>query len=232
MRTRIATHFKSPRAQDIKTLYQILRQAKVFESSPIITELYLVEDGRTVTVDQQESDVYLDYTDGMLNIYVPKDTRRQDLCFLFDLPHALFEWLMSESIPRDEEGREMELAKRLIASILNSDPHSAIWFLDKEGIISLDALAADDDVSAVKAPRRRYRVRLPPVQAHTESMESDDGAGTSEAEKDKFDADKKQPAIIFSGAGIVNTEFCPSTAFAALRLASPSLSSGGHSPSS
>ncbi|KAI1294395.1 hypothetical protein F5Y03DRAFT_372918 [Xylaria venustula] len=228
---RIAAHFKSPRARDIKLLYRILRQSKVFESSPIITELCLVEGDCTVTVDQQESEVYLDYTKDMLNLYIPKDTRRQDLCFLFDLPHALFEWIMSESPPREQD-RETELAKRLIASVLNCEPHGATWFLDKEGIIALDALAADD-VSAVEVPMRRCRVRLPPVQAHTVTTKSDDdnGAETTEIKKDKPDAVKQQPAIIFNGDGIVKTEFCFSTAFEALKLASPSYSSGRHSPS-
>ncbi|KAI0971041.1 hypothetical protein F4678DRAFT_90564 [Xylaria arbuscula] len=226
---RIATHFKSPRARDIELLYRILRQSKVFESSPIITELCLVEDGCTVTVDQQESEVYIDYMNDMLNIYIPKDTRRQDLCFLFDLPHSLFEWIMSESLPR-EQNRETEFAKRLIASVLNSEPHTATWFLNKEGIIALDALAADD-VRAVKVPLRRCPVRLPPVQAHTVTTKSNDnGAETTETKKDELDDVKKQPAIIFKGDGIAKTEFCFSTAFEALRLASPSLSSGGHSP--
>ncbi|GAW20357.1 hypothetical protein ANO14919_098620 [Xylariales sp. No.14919] len=226
---RIAAHFNSPRARDIKLLYRILRESKVFESSPIITELCLVEGGCTFTIDQQESDVYLNYTNDTLNIYIPKDTCRQDVCFLFDLPHALFEWIMSESLPQEED-RETELAKRLIASVLNSEPHSATWFLDKEGIVALDALAADD-VSAVKESLRRYRVRLPPVQEHTVTTKSDGGAEATETKRDQLDAVKQQPATIFSGDGIVKTEFCPSTEFAALRLASPSWSSDGHSPS-
>ncbi|KAI0440455.1 hypothetical protein F4803DRAFT_577623 [Xylaria telfairii] len=227
---RIATHFKSPRARDIKLLYQILRQSKVFESSPVVTELGLVEGGCTVIVDQQESEVYCDHTNDMLNIYVPKDTRRHGLCFLFDLPHALFEWITSESLPR-EESRETELAKRLIASVLNSEPHSATWFLNKEGIIALDTLAADD-VDNVKAPLRRYRVRLPPVQAHTVPTKSGDGSETTETKKDKLDAIKQQPAVIFSSDGILKMDFCPSTAFEALRLDGPSLCSGRFSPSS
>ncbi|KAI1117174.1 hypothetical protein F5Y14DRAFT_373422 [Nemania sp. NC0429] len=160
----LCRHFKSPRARDIESLYRIFRQSKVFGSSPIITELYLVERGCAVTVDQRESEVYIGYTNDTLNIYVPNNTARQRLCFLFDLPHALFEWIMSESLPRED--REAELAKRLIASVLNSGPRSSTWFLNKEGIIALDPLVSDDD-SAVQVPLRRYRVRLPPVQAHT-----------------------------------------------------------------
>ncbi|KAI1272372.1 hypothetical protein F5Y07DRAFT_403522 [Xylaria sp. FL0933] len=237
---RIAKHFKSPRARDIKLLHRILRLSKVFESSPIITELCLLEGGCTVIVDQQESEVYLDCTHDKLNVYIPKDTRRQDLCFLFDLPHALFEWIMSESLPQAED-RETELAKRLIASVLNSEPRNATWFLDKENIIALDIFeersitsdaSAADDVSAVKVPLRRCRVRLPPVRAYTVTAKSNDGVETTEIKKKNFGAAKQRPKVVFTGAGLVETELCSSTAFEALRLASPSLSSDGDSLSS
>lgn len=184
----LCRHFKSPRARDIEFLYRILRQSKVFGSSPIQTELCLVERGCTVTVDQRESEVYLDYTNDTLNIYIPNDTARQHLCFLFDLPHALFEWIMSDSLPRED--REAELAKRLISSVLNSEPRSSTWFLNKEGIIALDSLVSDDD-SAVQVPLRQYRVRLPPVQAHTVTTRSNDGAETTENKKDKVDVVKQ-----------------------------------------
>lgn len=95
---------------------------------------------------------------------------------------------MSDSLPRED--REAELAKRLISSVLNSEPRSSTWFLNKEGIIALDSLVSDDD-SAVQVPLRQYRVRLPPVQAHTVTTRSNDGAETTENKKDKVDVVKQ-----------------------------------------
>ncbi|KAI0810035.1 hypothetical protein GGR55DRAFT_679264 [Xylaria sp. FL0064] len=214
--------------------------ARVLEITKPLETIVLLSDPRRSIQHRAHSLCQLAIHSDKLNIHIPKDTRRQDLCLLFDLPHAFFEWIMSESLPQEED-RETELAKRLIASVLNPEPHSATWFLDKENIIALDVFeersitldaSAAGDVSAVKVPLRRYRVRLPPVQTHTVTAKSNDGVETTEIKKKSFGAAKQRPEVIFTGAGLVETELCSSTAFEALRLASPSLSSDGHSSSS
>ncbi|KAI0516873.1 hypothetical protein F5B22DRAFT_656031 [Xylaria bambusicola] len=136
---RIAIEFKSPRARDIKPFHDILRQSKVFQSPFITPELCQIENGSTNTVNQHEVELYFQYTDHALNIHVPEDPCRQDLCFLFDLPHALLEWIMAEILPQLDDG-EAELAKRLITNVLNSKPAIAKQLLDKEGIVELGSI--------------------------------------------------------------------------------------------
>ncbi|KAI3323331.1 hypothetical protein HD806DRAFT_544090 [Xylariaceae sp. AK1471] len=139
---RAATHFGSWRAQDPKALHQLLKRSTVFETDVIISELHLVEDDRTLKVYQPQAEVHIDSTDDTLEIYIPKDSRHRDICFLFNLPHALYKWLMGERIPTVET-RESEAAKRVITSILSAKPYSLKLLLDREGIVELNF--PDDD---------------------------------------------------------------------------------------
>ncbi|KAI1360424.1 hypothetical protein F5Y08DRAFT_48461 [Xylaria arbuscula] len=226
---RIAAHFNSRRASDIELLHHVLGQSQLFvyRSSHIITELCLVENGCLVAVDQQESGVLLDDTNGMLNIYLPRDTHRQGECFVFDLPHALYRWIMAES-PMGEENPEAEFAKRLITVVLNLEPHMATLFLNKEGIAALNSLTADN-ISDVQKPLPQVRVRLPPVQAPEGVTNSVDKPKITENENDKRKVESIQdkPMAMFTGNGIVKAEeSSPLSVFENLRITSPLPSSG------
>ncbi|KAI3326722.1 hypothetical protein HD806DRAFT_551833 [Xylariaceae sp. AK1471] len=136
---RIAVHFKSSMSQDPKTLYQVLKRSRVLETESISSELHIVENGNTIRILQDQAELHIDSTDNGLKIYVPKDSDRQDLCFLLDLPVALFKWMMSENISKIDT-RKGEVAKRLVTNILalNTGPSALRLLLDKEGIIDLD----------------------------------------------------------------------------------------------
>ncbi|KAI1132406.1 hypothetical protein F5Y10DRAFT_231100 [Nemania abortiva] len=144
---RIAAHFGSPKAEDPESLRKTLKTFEFIGASSMKSELHLEEGGRTLKTDQQEAALYLNFTDRDFDIFVPYDAYRRDICLRYDLPHALFKWMMDGSLPTLEI-IEVQAAKRLIANILNDEPASVETLLDREGIVELDIpgdpLANDD----------------------------------------------------------------------------------------
>ncbi|KAI1499875.1 hypothetical protein F5X99DRAFT_388501 [Biscogniauxia marginata] len=135
---RVATHFESPRALvDPMAFFQLIKRSTVLETDGIRSELHLLEDGCTLKVIQSQSELHMETTEDTLRIYVPKDAQRQDICFVYSLPHALFKWMMDESVSTVSTG-ERERATRLIFSILVTNPSSLGSILDMEGVVELD----------------------------------------------------------------------------------------------
>ncbi|TGJ87512.1 hypothetical protein E0Z10_g1294 [Xylaria hypoxylon] len=133
---RIAAHLRSYKAQNPEAFYQLLLNSTVLETDEIRSELHLIEDGHTLKVEQFQAELHIEATEDTLRIYVPKDSVRQDICFLYNLPYALYKWMIDDS-GAAVEIRESEQAKRIIQSILAANPSSLELLLEKEGIVEL-----------------------------------------------------------------------------------------------
>ncbi|KAI0965426.1 hypothetical protein F4678DRAFT_485348 [Xylaria arbuscula] len=162
---RIATHFECPKAKDSRELYRLLKTAKVFESPSICSELSLIESGSILMLEKSEVDLCFDWTNDTLNIYIPNDADRQDLFFLIDLPHALFEWMMNQSPDTIPENRVIEPAERLIMNILNTNPSLSERLLDREGITKLEFPADDKNTGGVPLVKTSVQARIQPVRS-------------------------------------------------------------------
>ncbi|KAI0975554.1 hypothetical protein F4678DRAFT_417638 [Xylaria arbuscula] len=134
---RIATHLRSSKAQDPEAFFHLLQNSTVLETDEIRSELHLVEDDRTLKVERFQAELHIDATEGILRIYVPKDPVRQDICFLYNLPSALYKWIIEDS-ENTVSIQESEQAKRIIQSILTANPSSLELLLEKEGIVELN----------------------------------------------------------------------------------------------
>ncbi|KAF2965913.1 hypothetical protein GQX73_g7664 [Xylaria multiplex] len=134
---RIAAHLRSPKAQNPEAFYQLLLNSTVLETDEIKSELHLPEDDRILKVEQFQAELHIEATEDTLHIYVPRDSVRQDICFLYNLPYALYKWIMDD-IDSTVGLRENEQAKRIISSILAANPSSLELLLEKEGIVELD----------------------------------------------------------------------------------------------
>ncbi|KAI3334470.1 hypothetical protein F4824DRAFT_468040 [Ustulina deusta] len=150
---RIATHLRSNKAQNPEAFYQLLQNSTILETNEIKSELHLLEDGRTLKVEQFQAELHIDATEDTLRIYVPKDTVRQDICFLYNLPSAIYHWMMEDS--NTTLGiQESEQAKRIIQSVLTANPSSLEMLLEKEGIVELgfpeEEEAEEDTISATE----------------------------------------------------------------------------------
>ncbi|GAW19639.1 hypothetical protein ANO14919_091280 [Xylariales sp. No.14919] len=134
---RIAVHLRSTKAQNPESFYQLLQNSTVLETDEIKSELHLPEDDHVLKVEQFQAELHIEATDDTLRIYVPKDSVRQDICFLYNLPYALYKWMMDDGTNASEM-RESEQAKRLIQSVLAANPSSLELLLEKEGIVELE----------------------------------------------------------------------------------------------
>jgi hypothetical protein len=93
-----AAHFGSPKAKDdSQPLYQLLLKTKVYEADGIIGSLEYTLLGETVIVEVSKTKLHIEEGQEGLNIYVPKDSKDQEICYLRLLPTKLFnETMMGE----------------------------------------------------------------------------------------------------------------------------------------
>ncbi|ORY55936.1 uncharacterized protein BCR38DRAFT_414788 [Pseudomassariella vexata] len=93
----LAMNYESPRAlRGPYSFYQLLRRSEVIETDGISLELQLIEDGRTLRVQQPQTNLHINHSDGSLKIYVPKYGCRQETCLYSKLLNALLKWMVAE----------------------------------------------------------------------------------------------------------------------------------------
>ncbi|KAI1295941.1 hypothetical protein F5Y03DRAFT_399109 [Xylaria venustula] len=201
---RIATHFECPRSHDSRELYRILKTCKVFESPSICSELSLIENGSILVLEKSEVDLYFDWKDNALNIYIPNDTDRQDLCFLHDLPHALFEWMMNRSPDTIPEDRVSEPAQRLVMNILNSKTSLVGRLLDREGVTKLEFPEDDKKMDEAPSQKPSVKVTVQPVRSDSPAQEEEKPGFSSifEFRGDSNDAIQLPALSIFSAPSL------------------------------
>lgn len=129
----IAYHYNSPRLNEgARALYEILKNAQVYETDGIAATLYIIQDDRERSYEKGQSDLHIEEQEGQLNIFVPRDKRNQESCYARKLPRGLFRWLMTPSdgsrVALDEKGL------RVTSSILNSSRFVLSDILEDEGI--------------------------------------------------------------------------------------------------
>jgi hypothetical protein len=146
---RIATHYDSPRTGSLSErvgLYQTLRQTKVYETDSISSELHLSQDGRDFQYVKDTSELHIrEDKDGTLEIYVPSDLERQDLCYFETLPPRLGDWLMMDPTTHVKTSDSHEKALNMVNSILNAPLNSVARILVARGIVNVDVPEEDDD---------------------------------------------------------------------------------------
>ena len=68
------------------SLMDLLKGARVYETDGISSLLILSQGGLQVTVDIKKSEVHIGDNESGLQIYVPRDSRSQEFCYLSKLP--------------------------------------------------------------------------------------------------------------------------------------------------
>ncbi|KAF4775175.1 hypothetical protein HER10_EVM0007465 [Colletotrichum scovillei] len=141
--SRVASHFNSPRSDDVHGLYHRLRATEVFETHGISSEIHLVQDGKAHIHVKSSSELHIREAAGHLQIYVPLSKERQDFCYHSSLPRRLLEWVMTE--PETQIcGAIPHRAISAMSSALNAPIQSVSQILEAEGIIDLDGINEDD----------------------------------------------------------------------------------------
>ncbi|KAI3539090.1 hypothetical protein CABS03_05371 [Colletotrichum abscissum] len=139
----VASHFNSPRSDDVHGLYHTLRATEVFETHGISSEIHLVQDGKAHIHAKSSSELHIREAAGRLQIYVPLSKERQDFCYHSSLPRRLLEWVMTE--PETQIcGAIPHRAISAMSSALNAPIQSVSQILEAEGIIDLGGINEDD----------------------------------------------------------------------------------------
>lgn len=147
---------------DGEELYALLRGSETWETDGISSRLAVEVDGRTITVDLDQSDVFIDDNDDTtpLRIYIPFDEAAQDICMQTSLPQLLTEWILAGqddgSSGPNNTGRGWESAVAIVQGILNVRPASVAEILLRNGITEADVpnrdLEGDNSRGSAAAP--------------------------------------------------------------------------------
>ncbi|KAJ3567402.1 hypothetical protein NPX13_g6776 [Xylaria arbuscula] len=113
---RIATHMRSPRAQDPESFYRLLKSSTVLETDAIKSELHLREGDQILKVEQFQAELHIDTTEDTLHSEATVGIR------------------------------DSEQAKRIIQSVLTANPSSLELLLEKEGIVELTFPEVEEEV--------------------------------------------------------------------------------------
>lgn len=142
----MAFHFNSPRLhkQSHRTeLYDILRNARVYTTEGISSELHLSQGGILHSHVKERSELHIRLQDSQLEIFVPRDKKRQNFCYSSKLDSRLLEWLMTDpdtNIPEKPNAQALLTIQRLLnctGSVLRD-------ILEEDGIVTGDLDDLDD----------------------------------------------------------------------------------------
>ncbi|KAJ3572163.1 hypothetical protein NPX13_g5141 [Xylaria arbuscula] len=138
---RVATHYNSPRVESplgVSELLRTLSTTRVYETDRITSELHLSQDGRDFKFIKDTSELHIrEDRGGVLEIYVPRDKDRQELCYLASLPPRLLNWLMMEPASYINPPNSYIGALDVVNSILNAPARSVGWILTNRGIVDV-----------------------------------------------------------------------------------------------
>ncbi|KAK4445769.1 hypothetical protein QBC34DRAFT_487117 [Podospora aff. communis PSN243] len=142
---RIAAFFNSPRIKSsLDELYTFLRNSKILETESITAEILLTQGDHVYRVERDLVLVHFRESDDELAVYVPRDERRQEVCFNSKLPKRLCEWLMTDPTTQITE-RISPQALSAVQSVLNAKPFALEDILDQHGIGEVNVPNLDDD---------------------------------------------------------------------------------------
>jgi hypothetical protein len=131
-----ATHFGSPRAKnDNQALYQLLLTTKVYETDSIIGSLEHTLLGETVIIEVSKTKLHVEEGLEALNIYVPKDLKDQEICYLRLLPTKLFNETMMEEFDSNSTLAFDSMAVSIITAIFASSDEVIDLVLEEAGIV-------------------------------------------------------------------------------------------------
>ena len=135
------------------SLMDLLKGAHVYQTDGISSLLTLSQDGHQMIVENERSEVHISEDESGLRIYVPRDSRSREFCYLSKLPPRLFEWMMTHPATQIREKIEPE-AILVVTKILNAKLLSVDWILEEAGIIKVAGVETVDDLGTGEQPDR------------------------------------------------------------------------------
>ncbi|KAI1125093.1 hypothetical protein F5Y10DRAFT_284521 [Nemania abortiva] len=143
---RIACHYNTPRSKssrDVECLYDALKNAKLYETDGISSNLQIIQDGRPQQVESSRTHLHIDEGESGLNVYLPRNKNKQQYTFTVFLPQKLFTWMMTDPITQQSEIIDEEGVRATNHMLLS--PYSELSAaLDENGIAAIDIDNTDE----------------------------------------------------------------------------------------
>ena len=203
-----ATHFNSPRAKnDSQSFYQKLLHANVFETEGIIGSLEHSLLGEKVVVDVSTTKLHIEENQGRLNIYVPKDRRDQEICYLRVLPTKLFNEVMMERPASNSTLAADPSAVAILISVFAASDQVIDSVLEEAGIVPVlypdEYEEENEDSRPDQAPSSPEIEVQPDADSDTESGDSDQAPSSPgiEVQPDADSETESGDSVTTSGAG-------------------------------
>jgi hypothetical protein len=186
-----ATHFGSPRAKnDSQALYQLLLRAKVYETDSIIGSLEHTLGGETVIINVSKTNIHVEESLDGLNIYVPKDSKDQEICYLRQLPTKLFNETMMVELGCNSTLASDSTAVSIITAIFASSDEVVDLVLEEAGIVPVPYPDQYEEEIQQSQPEDVLRGPAIDQQLHAESETASGmttpGVSTSSARSNSF----------------------------------------------
>ncbi|KAF7593757.1 hypothetical protein BBP40_010933 [Aspergillus hancockii] len=144
--SRCAVHFSDGKIEAIQEVYNTSRQARVYECENIVAKYTLeLQSGSKVSVEAK-SRLHMEYSNGQLDLFVPRDPKERHICYSAQLPEALMGALsITNPTARGTLATILREPLEVSESILVDDgipelPHSTSFSLP-----SLDTVHSDDE---------------------------------------------------------------------------------------
>lgn len=132
----------------IANLHNILQDIKVYQTDGISSELHLSQEGKLRVHILGSSDFHTDENGPCAEIFVPRNKKRRDRCYVSKLPSKLFDWLMTDPLTSISNGAGNERGWRLVGVILSCPKSLIPEVLEEEGIVAAGLeMDVEEDVS-------------------------------------------------------------------------------------
>lgn len=154
-----------------------LTAIKVFETDSIASLQILSQDGNAVEHELHKAELHIDATETGINLYIPLDEVRHQLCLQGALPAAFGKWLMEDPSTLIAETLDTKALHALSAVMINSRKGVILGLLDRQSITNVElpellaALQREPSPNTPTAPPREPEVSIEVPQDRIETIE-------------------------------------------------------------
>lgn len=137
----------------------------MYETDHISSELEVQQDDQTIKHQVPQSLIHIQ-EEGVFQIFLAKDPRKQQRAFYEKLPQMLYDRIMRDPDWEDDPPEIAERARRIFTTVLQVPVEVVPGILESEGIIEIESVEELEKASAYEGPS------APTTTTDTEGEES------------------------------------------------------------
>ncbi|KAI1421444.1 hypothetical protein F5Y12DRAFT_767727 [Xylaria sp. FL1777] len=151
---RIAYHYNTPRSRssrDVDCLYNAMKNAELYETDGISSNLQIIQDGKLQQVEGSMTTLHIDEDEYGLKVYLPRSKDKQKYTFTNSLSKKLFIWMMTDQITQQSETIDKD-GIHATRDVLLSPYSELSAALDENGIVMIDIENTDASMPEPGSP--------------------------------------------------------------------------------